>query len=61
MLNTSEAVIMSEDFTFQHLETDEDVDARVDLLVKKLIHNHPKMTLKNHFIIKHQGKTVATL
>ncbi len=65
---------MSEGFTFQHLETDEDIkenleimrkcfgqNAGVDLLVKKFIHNHPKMTLKNHFIIKHQGKTVATL
>lgn len=63
-----------EDFTFQHLETDEDIEQNidiqrkvfgpgsgVDLLVKKLIYNHPRMTLKNHFVIKHHGKIVATL
>ena len=63
-----------EDFTFQHLETDEDIKQNidiqrkvfgpgsgVDLLVKKLVYNHPRMTLKNHFVIKHHGKMVATL
>lgn len=63
-----------EDFTFQHLETDEDIEQNidiqrkvfgpgsgVDLLVKKLVYNHPRMTLKNHFVIKHHGKIVATL
>lgn len=63
-----------EDFTFQHLETDEDIEQNidiqlkvfgpgsgVDLLVKKLVYNHPRMTLKNHFVIKHHGKMVATL
>ena len=63
-----------EDFTFQHLETDEDIKQNidiqrkvfgagsgVDLLVKKLVYNHPRMTLKNHFVIKHHGKIVATL
>ncbi|HVP26192.1 MAG TPA: GNAT family N-acetyltransferase [Candidatus Bathyarchaeia archaeon] len=62
------------DFTFQHLETPEDIEENleimrkvfgqnegVDLLVKKFIYNHPKMTLKNHFIIKHNGRMVATL
>jgi len=62
------------DFTFHHLETSEDIEENleimrrvfgqnegVDLLVKKFIYNHPKMTLKNHFVIKHHGKMVATL
>jgi predicted N-acetyltransferase YhbS len=66
--------LTEEDFTFQHLETDEDIEQNidiqrkvfgpgsgVDLLVKKLVYNHPRMTLKNHFVIKHHGKTVATL
>jgi len=66
--------LTEEDFTFQHLETDEDIEQNidiqrkvfgpgsgVDLLVKKLIYNHPRMTLKNHFVIKHHGKIVATL
>ena len=64
----------AEGFTFQHLETEEDIERNidiqrkvfgpssgVDLLVKKLIYNHPRMTLKNHFVIKHRGKIVATL
>jgi predicted acetyltransferase len=66
--------LTEEDFTFQHLETDEDIEQNidiqrkvfgsssgVDLLVKKLIYNHAGMTLKNHFVIKHRSKTVATL
>jgi predicted acetyltransferase len=61
-------------FIFKHIETEQDIlenleimrkvfgqNAGVDLLVKKLIYNHPSMTLKSHFIMKHQGKTVATL
>jgi len=62
------------EFTFQHLETDQDIEENleimrkvfgqntgVDLMVKKFLYNHPKMTFKSHFIIKHHGKTVATL
>jgi predicted acetyltransferase len=30
-------------------------------MVRKLIYNHPRMSLKNHFIIKHKGRTVASL
>lgn len=64
----------NDSFTFQHLETDRDIlenlemmrtvfgqNSGVDLLVKKLVYNHPEMTLKNHFIAKHHGKIVSTL
>jgi predicted acetyltransferase len=64
----------SEEFTFHHLETDEDVEQNlelmrqvfgqtsgVDTLVKKLINHHPTMTLKDFFVIKHHGKIVASL
>lgn len=63
-----------EDFILRHLETDRDIEQNLELmrkvfgetsgvdnLVKKLIHNHPTMTLKDFFIIKHHGKTVASL
>jgi len=66
--------LVKEDFMFQHLETDEEVahhlelmrsvfgqDSRVDLQVKKWIDHHPRLTLKNFFLIKHQGKMVACL
>jgi predicted acetyltransferase len=62
------------DFTFQHLETEEDIeqnlelqrkvfsqDPTIDAMIKKFIYSHPKMTLKNHYIMKHKGKAVATL
>jgi len=62
------------DFTVQHLETNEDIEQNLELmrqvfgqnsgvdnLVKKLINHHPTMTLRDFFIIKHQGKTVASL
>lgn len=66
---------MTEDeFTFHHPETDEDIeqyleltrkvfgpDEAVDTLAKNLIQKHPTMTLKDHFVIKHKGKTVACL
>lgn len=63
-----------EDFSFQHLETEEDIEQNlelmrkvfgqnsgVDALVKKLIYHHPTMALKNFFAIKYQGKIVASL
>ncbi len=64
----------SDDFTFEYLETDGDIeqnlelmrkvfreDSSVDNLVKKLIFHHPTMTLKDFFVIKHHGKVVASL
>ncbi len=64
----------SDNFTFEHLETDGDIeqnlelmrkvfkeDRGVDNLVKKLIFHHPTMTLKDFFVIKHHGKIVAGL
>lgn len=64
----------NDDFKFHHLETPEDIeenleimrkvfgsDTGVDLFVKKLVYKNPRMTLKNHFIIRHRGKMVATL
>lgn len=63
-----------EDFTFQHLETDDDIEQNLELmrevfgqnsdaenLVKDLIHHHPTMTLKDFFVNKHHGKIVAGL
>ena len=62
------------EFTFQHLETADDIDQNlelmrkvfgqnsgVDSLVKKLIDHHPTMTLNDFFVIKHHGKIVASL
>ena len=64
----------SDDFTFEHLETDGDIEQNLELmqkvfredrdvenLVKKLIFHHPTMTLKDFFVIKHHGKVVASL
>lgn len=61
-------------FTFQHLETDDDIEQNlelmrkvfgqnsgVDTLVKNLIHYHPTMTLNDFFVIKHRGRIVAGL
>lgn len=63
-----------EDFTFHHLETDDDVEqhlelmrgifgqnSHIDLQVKKWIDHHPTMTLKDFLVIKHRGKIVASL
>lgn len=62
------------EFTFQHLETADDIEQNlelmqkvfgqnsgVDSLVKKLIDHHPTMTLNDFFVIKHHGKIVASL
>jgi predicted acetyltransferase len=61
------------EFTLQHLETNDDVEQFLELmqqvfgqedvtsLVKKLINNHPTMTLKDFFVVKHLGKIVAGL
>jgi predicted acetyltransferase len=62
------------EFTFQHLETADDVEQNlevmrkvfgqnsgVDSLVKKLLDHHPTMTLNDFFVIKHHGKIVASL
>jgi predicted N-acetyltransferase YhbS len=67
-------MLADDDFTFQHLETDEDIEQNfelmrqvfgqtdgVDTLVKKLITHHPIMTLKDFFVIKHHGKIIASL
>ena len=66
-------IVGEEEFTFQHLETDEDVaqhlelmrsvfeHERADLLVEKWISHHPWMSLKDFFVIKHRGKIVAAL
>jgi len=66
--------VAENDYIFQHLETEDDIEQNlelmrkvfgensgVDLLVKKLIRHHPEMTLENFFVIKHHGKTVASL
>jgi len=62
------------DFTFHHLETNEDVEqcleimrsvfgqnSNVDMMVKKWIDHHPTMTLNDFFVIKRRGKMVACL
>jgi predicted N-acetyltransferase YhbS len=67
-------VLTEKDFTFQHLESDDDVEqhlelmrrvfgqnARIDLQVKKWMDHHPAMTLKDFFVIKNHGKIVACL
>jgi predicted acetyltransferase len=64
----------SGEFTFQHLETEDDTaqnlelmrqvfgqNSGVDNLVKKLICHHPTITLKDFFVIKHHSKIVASL
>jgi predicted acetyltransferase len=66
--------LTEENFTFHHLETDEDIAQNLELMrkvfgetsgvdnfVKRLIHHHPMMTLKEFFVIKHHGKIVAGL
>jgi len=62
------------EFTFHHLETDEDVEQyleltrivfgseeAVDVFVRNLIDYHPTMTLRDHFVAKYHSKTVACL
>ena len=62
------------EFTLHRLETDDDIEQYLELirnvfgqtsgadnLAKNLIDHHPHMTLKNFFVMKHQGKIVATL
>jgi predicted N-acetyltransferase YhbS len=63
----------SGEFTFQHLETEDDVEQNLELMrtvfrqegvdnfVKKLITHHPTMTLEDFLVIKHRGKIVASL
>jgi len=66
--------LAEESFTFQHLETSEDIEQNLDLMrkvfratrdtdvfVKKLIEHHPTMTPKDFFTIKHGEKMVASL
>jgi predicted acetyltransferase len=66
--------LTKEDFTFHHLETSEDVEQNLNLMrkvfgqtsgvdnfVNKLINHHPTMTLKDFFVIKHEGEIVASL
>jgi len=66
--------LANDDYAFQHLETDEDIEQdlsllqnvfgeedKVDVFVRKLIAYHPRMTLNDHFVIKHRGRTVASL
>ncbi|MBS7633826.1 GNAT family N-acetyltransferase [Candidatus Bathyarchaeota archaeon] len=63
-----------EDFTFAHLETENEIreylklmrkvfgdDPAVELMIKKFLYAHPKMMLKNHFVMKHRKKIVAGL
>jgi predicted acetyltransferase len=65
--------LRSGEFTFQHLETGDDIEQNLELmrtvfeqegvdnLVKKLITHHLTMTLKDFFVIKHDGNMVASL
>jgi predicted N-acetyltransferase YhbS len=65
--------LTEEEFKQQRLETDDDVEQFLELmrqvfgqedvtaLVKKLMNNHPTMTLKDFFAVKHHGKVVAGL
>ena len=61
-------------YIFQHLETEEDIEQdlsllrtvfgeedKVDVFVRNLITNHPRMKLNDHFVIKHRGMIVASL
>jgi predicted acetyltransferase len=65
---------LSEEFTFHHLQTDDDIaqflglmrevfgqTSRVDIMVKKWIDHHPTMALNDFFVIKHHSKIVACL
>jgi len=61
------------DYTFHHLETDEDIEQDLDLMkvafaddeayhiVRRLIDHHPYMGLKDHFTMKCMGRVVASL
>ena len=63
----------SGEFTFQHLETEDDVEQNLELMrtvfrqegvdnfVKKLITHHPTMMLEDFLVMKHDGKIVASL
>jgi len=66
--------LAEDDFTFHHLKTDEDIEQNLELMLKvfgpedgadaivrRLIDHHPRMTLKNHFVMKHRGRMVASL
>jgi predicted acetyltransferase len=71
----SEATSLAiEQYAFQHLETGADVEQdmlllrevfgkedEVDVFVRNLITGHPRMTLNDHFVIKHRGRIVASL
>ncbi len=65
---------LSGGFSFQRLETADDIEQhldlmrkvfgeknRVDIMVKKWVDHHPTMTLKDFFVAKHCGRTVAAL
>lgn len=67
-------MLTERDLKFQHLETEVDIaqhlelmrkvfgqDGRIDIQVRKWIDHHPTMSLKDFFVIKHLGKTVACL
>jgi predicted N-acetyltransferase YhbS len=62
------------DFTFQHLETEKDIEEYLEIIRKvfgqntgvgvfigKLVYDHPKMALRNHFIAKYHGRVIAGL
>jgi predicted acetyltransferase len=63
----------SGEYTFQHLETEDDIEQNLELmrtvfgqegvdnLVKKLVYHHPTMTFRDFLVIKHHGKIVAGL
>jgi predicted acetyltransferase len=68
------AGLFGKEFTFQHLETEADIeqhlelmrtvfgqDSRIDLLVKKWMDHHPAMALKDFFVVKRLGMIVAAL
>ncbi len=65
---------MSDEFSYQHLETDDDVaqhldlmrsvfgkDSRVDLMIRKWIDHHSRTTLRDFFVIKCEGQVTAAL
>jgi predicted acetyltransferase len=61
------------DYTFHHLETEEDIEQDLDLvkvafaddeayhIVRRLIDHHPYMGLKDHFTMRWKGRVVASL
>jgi len=66
--------LANDEYTLPHLETEEDVEQdllllrevfgkedEVDVFVRYLITDHPRMTLNDHFVIKHRGRIVASL